>query len=112
MTTQEYLNILVMLVAALGAWWNNTIWSNQKDLFAETKRLDGKLQILELELREHYARRADVDKVVSKLGRIDEIELLFTRSYMTKDDFSKSMETLFKKLDKIEDKLDTKADKL
>ena len=111
MTTQEYVNILVMLVAALGAWWNNTIWSTQKDLFNEDKRLDGKLQVLEVELREHYARRADVDKVVSKLGRIDEIELLFTRSYMTKDDFSKSMETLFKKLDKIEDKLDTKADK-
>ena len=111
MTTQEYINILVMLVAALGAWWSNTIWSNQKDLFTENKRLDGKLQILELELRDHYASRADVDKVCSKLGRIDEIELRFTRSYITKDDFSKSMETLFKKLDKIEDKLDAKLDK-
>ena len=108
MTTQEYLNILVMLVAALGAWWNNTIWSNQKDFAAEAKHLAEKLQLLELELREHYARRDAVDNVGTKISNI---ELLLTKSYMTKTDFEKSMETLLKKLDKIDDKLDTKADK-
>jgi uncharacterized membrane protein YgaE (UPF0421/DUF939 family) len=44
-------------------------------------------------------------------GEVREIELLVAGSYVKREDFDKSITALFAKLDRIEAKLDNKADK-
>ena len=43
--------------------------------------------------------------------RVGEIEVLVAGSYITKTDFTSVTDAIFRKLDRIEDKLDGKADK-
>ena len=49
------------------------------------------------------------DKELTK--KVSEIEVLVAGAYVKKDEFSTSVAALFAKLDRIEDKLDGKADK-
>lgn len=49
------------------------------------------------------------DKVLAE--RVGEIEVLVAGSYITKIDFTKVIDAIFRKLDRIEDKLDGKADR-
>lgn len=49
------------------------------------------------------------DKVLA--DRVGEIEVLVAGSYVKRDDFAHSLEGIFTKLDRIEDKIDRKADK-
>lgn len=49
------------------------------------------------------------DKVLAE--RVGEIEVLVAGSYITKTDFKSVTDAIFRKLDRIEDKLDGKADK-
>ena len=49
------------------------------------------------------------DKVLA--DRVGEIEVLVAGSYITKTDFTQVTDAIFRKLDRIEDKLDGKADK-
>lgn len=49
------------------------------------------------------------DKVLS--DKVGSIEVLVAGDYIRRDDFERTIEALFKKLDKIEDKLDKKVDK-
>lgn len=43
--------------------------------------------------------------------KVNKIEVIVAGQYVTKDDFDKTINVLFNKLDKISEKLDTKADK-
>jgi len=49
------------------------------------------------------------DKALAE--RVGEIEVLVAGSYITKTDFTSVTDAIFRKLDRIEDKLDGKADK-
>lgn len=49
------------------------------------------------------------DKILA--DRVGEIEVLVAGSYITKTDFTQVTDAIFRKLDRIEDKLDGKADK-
>ena len=49
------------------------------------------------------------DKILAE--RVGEIEVLVAGSYITKTDFTQVTDAIFRKLDRIEDKLDGKADK-
>jgi hypothetical protein len=49
------------------------------------------------------------DKVLAE--RVGEIEVLVAGSYITKTDFTQVTDAIFRKLDRIEDKLDGKVDK-
>jgi len=49
------------------------------------------------------------DRVLAE--RVGEIEVLVAGSYITKTDFTQVTDAIFRKLDRIEDKLDGKADK-
>lgn len=54
----------------------------------------------------------DLQSADTKLAaKVAEIEVLVAGDYLRRDDFQHTVEALFKKLDKIEDKLDKKADK-
>lgn len=81
---QELYNIALGIAAFLGGWWMKVMWETLKDLQVADKEL------------------------IEKVGAI---EVLVAGTYIKRDDFDKMAEAIFRKLDKIEDKLDGKADK-
>ena len=81
---QTIINWLLAGFGALIGFLLNAVWQAVKDLQAADKEL------------------------VSKVGAI---EVLVAGAYVKKDEFSNSIAALFAKLDKIEDKIDRKADK-
>lgn len=81
---QTLFNIAVGLVGALGGWILNTLWQEIKSM-QETD-----------------------DKLADKVSRI---EILVAGQYVKRDDMQVLSSAIFAKLDRIEDKLDGKADK-
>lgn len=84
MFDQTLFNYALALCGALGGWVLKVIWDAVKDLQA-------------------------ADKVL--VEKVNTIEILIAGNYMSKQDFDKIAIAIFAKLDKIEDKLDKKADK-
>ena len=84
MFDQTMFNIVLSISGFLGGWVLKVIWDAVKDLQVADKVL--------------------VEKVAT-------IEILIAGNYMSKTDFDKIAIAIFAKLDKIEDKLDKKADK-
>ena len=84
MEPQTFYNIAIGLVGALGGW----VLNNLKSSIDELRKADSAL----------------ADKV-------QHIEVLVAGTYVKRDDMEKLGSALFTKLDKIEAKLDGKADK-
>jgi len=84
MFDQTVFNIALAISGFLGGWVLKVIWDAVKDLQA-------------------------ADKVL--VEKVNTIEILIAGNYMSKQDFDKIAIAIFAKLDKIEDKLDKKADK-
>jgi hypothetical protein len=84
MFDQTLFNYALALCGALGGWVLKVIWDAVKDLQA-------------------------ADKVL--VEKVNTIEILIAGNYMSKQDFDKIAAAIFAKLDKIEDKIDKKADK-
>lgn len=81
---QTLINWLLAGFGALIGFLLNAVWQAVKDLQTADKQLAVK---------------------------VGEIEVLVAGAYVKKDEFADSIRALFAKLDKIEDKLDRKADK-
>lgn len=81
---QTLFNLLVGLVAFFGGWVLNSLRDSIKALHTSDENLTTKVQA---------------------------VELLVAGSYVKRDDLDKLSAALFQKLDKIESKLDGKADK-
>lgn len=77
-------NILVTLVAFLGGWVLNSLKSSIEAL-----------------------QKADA----SLTEKVQSVEVLVAGQYVRRDDFEKISSEIFRRLDKIYDKLDDKADK-
>ena len=84
MDTQTAFNIVLSLVAFLGGWVLNSLRDSIRALHESNTELTSKVQ---------------------------HIEVLVAGSYVKRDDLDKLTTALFNKLDKIEAKLDGKADK-
>ena len=84
MFDQTVFNIALAITGFLGGWVLKVVWEAVKELQSADKIL--------------------VEKVAS-------IEVLIAGNYMSKQDFDKIAAAIFAKLDKIDDKLDRKADK-
>lgn len=84
MEPQVIINILAGLVTFFFGWWMKALSDSMKEL--------------------HEADRKLADKIAA-------IEVLVAGAYVKRDDFDKSLQAIFHKLDRIEDKLDGKADK-
>jgi hypothetical protein len=82
--SQVLFNIAVSLVGALGGWWMNIMWQALRDL-------------------------QKADKILAE--KVSSIEILVAGNYVKRDDFDKVADNIFRKLDRIEDKLDNKMDK-
>lgn len=81
---QVIINWLLAGFGALIGFLLNAVWQAVKDLQTADKELAGK---------------------------VAEIEVLVAGAYVRKDEFMQSVNALFAKLDRIEDKLDKKVDK-
>jgi hypothetical protein len=81
---QSIINWLLTGFGALIGFLLNAVWQAVKDLQVADKALTEK---------------------------VGQIEVLVAGNYLRRDDFEHTIEALFKKLDKIEDKLDGKMDK-
>lgn len=84
MDPQIAFNVAVGVAGTLGGWWLNVVWGSLKDLQTADKAL------------------------VEKVGAI---EVLVAGRYLTRDEFNGTITTLFAKLDKIQDLLNSKVDK-
>lgn len=82
---QMLFNIAITLVGALGGWVLNSLKTNIENL-----------------------QKADT----ALTAKVQEIEVLVAGTYVKRDDLDRLSNALFAKLDKIENKLDGKADKV
>lgn len=88
MDDQQVFNIVMSisigLIGAMGGWLMRIMWQSLRDLKEGDSKLADKVGKIEVLVAGQYAKREDVDRMSS---------------------------ALFSKLDRIEDKLDGKADK-
>jgi len=84
MTYQDAFNVVLAITSALGGWFIRIMWSSLVDLRKTDKEIAQKVSGIEVLVAGHYVKRDELDR---------------------------SMNALFAKLDRIEDKLDSKQDK-
>lgn len=85
MDQQQLFNVLFAIAGALGGWWMKAMWESVKEL--------------------QHTDRALTNEVA-------ELKVLVAGQYMKRDEFDRISNAIFAKLDRIEDKLDGKADKV
>lgn len=81
---QGIFNIAVGVAGALGGWWMKAMWEAVKDLKAADERL------------------------ATEVGNL---KVLVAGDYVRREMFDRLSDAIFAKLDRIETKLDAKADK-
>lgn len=91
MEAQTFINIAIGLIGALGGWVLKSIRESIRDLQDTHKELT----------------KADNELA----DKVQKIEVLVAGTYVKRDDLEKLSSALLNKLDKIEAKLDGKADK-
>ena len=84
MNEQQFFNAAFAIIGALGGWWMRVMWQSLKEL----EQQDSKL--------------------ADKVGNM---EVLVAGQYVKRDDMNRDIATIFAKLDRIEDKINKKADK-
>lgn len=82
---QSVFNIAVGVAGALGGWWMKAMWEALKDL------------------------KAADDKLTKE---VSDLKVLVAGDYVRREMFDRLSDAIFTKLDRIEGKLDSKADKL
>lgn len=81
---QQLSNIVIAIAGALGGWWMKAMWEGLKDL-----------------------QKADQNLT----REVAQLQTLVAGEYMRREEFERTSQAIFAKLDRIEDKLDGKADK-
>lgn len=84
MNEQVIFNAMVSIIGALGGWVLKTMWQALSELQSQDIKLANK---------------------------VNSIELLVAGKYVTREENEKLTDAVFRKLDRIENKLDGKADK-
>lgn len=86
--SQEVFNMVLGVATFLGGWWMRVMWESIKELQSADKELVDKLAAIEVLVAGTYVKRHELEQSLSSLTT-----------------------AIFNKLDRIEDKLDGKADK-
>lgn len=84
MDQQQLFNVLFAIVGVLGGWWMKAMWEAVKDL-------------------------EGADHALS--NQVADLKVLVAGGYVRTEQFDSMSKAIFSKLDRIEDKLDGKADK-
>lgn len=86
--SQEVFNMVLGVATFLGGWWMRVMWESIKELQSADKELVDKLAAIEVLVAGTYVKRHELEQSLNSLTT-----------------------AIFNKLDRIEDKLDGKADK-
>lgn len=81
---QQLFNIAVGVAGALGGWWMKAMWDAVKELKVADERL---------------------------ASQVSDLKVLVAGDYVRREMFDRLSDAIFAKLDRIESKLDGKADK-
>lgn len=81
---QQLFNFVFTIAGALSGWWMKALWESVKDLQTTDRALT---------------------------HEVAELKILVAGQYMRRDEFERTSQAIFQKLDRIEDKLDGKADR-
>ena len=81
---QNLFNIVIGVSGALSGWWMKAMWEGLKDLQKADQQLT---------------------------HEVAQLQILVADQYMRREEFERTSQAIFVKLDRIEDKLDGKADK-
>lgn len=115
MDYQVLFNMVLGAGSVMGSWIFKTMWSSIDGLKVENSALKAKINAIELDMARNYTRKDEIDtalsRIMEKVSRIETIELMLANNYVRKDDFTKALDMFSTKLDKIVEKLDSKADK-
>lgn len=84
MDQQQLFNVVFAIAGALGGWWMKAMWESVKGLEKADKELS---------------------------SQVSDLKVLVAGGYVRTESFDKLATAIFSKLDRIEDKLDGKADK-
>ena len=84
MNEQQFFNVAFAIIGALGGWWMRVMWQSLKELEQQDSKLADKVGNIEVLVAGHYVKR---------------------------DDMNRDIAIIFAKLDRIEDKMNKKADK-
>lgn len=84
MNNQQLFNIVVLVCSGFGSWIIRTLFAQIKELQIANAKKDEQISNIQILIAGQYVRRDDLDKLIN---------------------------ALFAKLDKIDEKLDTKVDK-
>lgn len=85
MDQQQLFNIVFAVAGALSGWWMKAMWESLKELQSADRHL---------------------------ASEVSDLKVLVAGQYVKQDTFDKTITALFAKLDRIEDKMDAKADKV
>lgn len=85
---QDLFNIALGVAGLLGGWWMRVMWESIKELQNADKVLVDKLSSVEVLVAGTYVKRPEFEAAITALSA-----------------------AIFSKLDRIEDKIDKKADK-
>ena len=81
---QILFNIVVGMLGVIGGWWINAMWASIKEL-----------QAMDRDLAE----------------KVGAIEVLVAGQYVTRDEYTNTLNAIFVKLDRIQETINSKADK-
>jgi len=81
---QILFNIVVGMLGVIGGWWINAMWVSIKEL-----------QAMDRDLAE----------------KVGAIEVLVAGQYVTRDEYTNTLNAIFVKLDRIQETINSKADK-
>lgn len=84
MDNQQLFNMVFAIAGALGGWWMKAMWESVKGLEKADKEL---------------------------ASQVSDLKVLVAGGYVRTEAFDKTATAIFSKLDRIEDKIDLKADK-
>lgn len=112
---QTLLNGIMALIAFLATWVFKLMWSEIGSLKERGNRASDERNQLALTLATDYHKKSEVDThirtVQDKVARLETIEVILANQYVTKADFTRVCDQILIKLDKLDEKLDNKADK-
>lgn len=113
--TQLLLNSVLGVLAFLAAWVLKLIWDKIDALEKDVKDSREERSKFALFVSNDFARKSEVDaqliKMTGKVERLESLEVILASQYVTKTDFTRLCDQMLAKLDRIDEKLDNKADR-
>jgi hypothetical protein len=112
---QTLLNSAMALLAFLAVWVFKLMWQEISTLKERATKATEERAAMALMLASDYIKKTEAEtqfkSIVDKVHRLESLEVVLANQYVTKADFTRVCDQILAKLDKMDAKLDMKADK-